>query len=435
MKVKSVIKYHLVILGCQMNKSDGERIRSVLDTLNFKEVEDKKKADLLIYVACSVRQSAINRVYGQSAQWGKLRKAKKLKTILTGCLTSFDQEKIAKRFDLILDIKDLANWPSKIGNLFEIEKSDLKCNSYLAVPAHYESEFSAYVPIMNGCNNFCSYCVVPYTRGREISRPVKEIITEIKKLVSEGYKEIILVGQNVNSYDGGVGFPKLLKMVNAIKGDFWIRFVTSHPKDMSAELIKTIGQSKKVCEYLHIAVQSGNNVILKKMNRKYTINHYKELIEKLRTEIKNTRHRILKQAMISTDIIVGFPSETKKQFDDTAKLMNEIKFDLAYIARYSPRPGTAAEKLKDNVSPLEKQRREYVLTQILKQTALENNQAYLDQIVEVLVEGKTKNNHKYLGKTRTFKNVSFASRKNLIGQFAKIKITQVGSWGISGDLI
>lgn len=443
MKAKQEIKYHLSVLGCQMNKSDGERIRSVLDELSFKETKSKDDADLLIYVACSVRQSAMDKIYGQSAQWGKLREQGKIKTILTGCLTSLDQEKIDDRFDLVLPISDLMNWPSKIIGLFEtVEKtphkrdqSNPKTQNYLSLQSKHSSAFSAYVPIMTGCNNFCSYCVVPYTRGRELSRPAEEIISEIKGLIQKGYKEITLIGQNVNSYDGGVGFPKLLEMVNAIDGDFWIKFVSSHPKDASDNLIDTICKSEKACEYFHIAVQSGNDDILHKMNRKYTVESYKKLVSDIRSKIKKARKGVYKNAMISTDFIVGFPGETEDQFQDTAKLMKEIKFDMGYISRYSSRPGTVAEKLNDNVSPEEKQRREHILLDILRATALENNQVYLDKEIRILVEGKAKLKNEYVGKTRTFKNVSFVCDKNLIGQFVKIKITKAGIWGLNGKLI
>ena len=433
MKVKQEIKYHLSVLGCQMNKSDAERIRSVLATMSFIETSDKKAANLLIYVACSVRQGAIDKIYSHSGQWSQRRKAGQVKTILTGCLTSFDKTEIAKRFDLILDISDLPNWPSKIDKLFDIKSSDLTHKSYLSIKPEYISDFAAFVPIMNGCNNFCSYCVVPYTRGREVSRPVEEVLCEVNALVKKGYKEITLVGQNVNSYDGGVGFPELLKMINAIDGDFWVRFVTSHPKDMSDELIDAICESEKVCEYFHMAVQSGDDDILQDMNRRYTAKHFEQLVTKIRTKIHSARKGVFKNAMISTDFIVGFPGESEEQFQNTVELMEKLKFDMAYISRYSTRPGTAAEKLTDDVSAEEKQKREHTLLDILRKTALENNRDYLDEEVMILVEGKKKD--QYFGKTRTFKNVSFSTEKNLIGQFVKVKITKAGIWGLQGEVI
>lgn len=417
-----------------MNKSDSERINSLLDSLKYKKVDSKDEADLIIFVACSVRQSAIDRIYGQSSALQNRRKKNGLKTILTGCITGFDKQNIVDKFDAILDIKDLPSWPDKLSKLFKITDKNLACNSYLSISPKYSSKFSAYVPIMNGCNNFCSYCVVPYTRGHEVSRPVNEIVAEVKDLISKGYKEIILIGQNVNSYAGELDFPDLLKKINDLKGDFWLRFVTSHPKDMSDKLIQAFGKCEKLTEYFHIALQSGNDEILRQMNRRYTTKHYFNLIKKIRRVIRKTRQGILKHPMISTDIIVGFPGETTEQFRDTAKLMKKIKFDMAYIARYSTRPGTMAEKMDDNVSNAEKIRREKVLTSILKKTALKNNKRYKNKIVEILVEGKNKKTSQYYGKTRTFKNIRFESDKNLIGQFVKIKITQVGTWGLEGKI-
>ncbi|MFH1226144.1 MAG: MiaB/RimO family radical SAM methylthiotransferase, partial [bacterium] len=225
----------------------------------------------------------------------------------------------------------------------------------------------AYVPIMTGCNNFCAYCVVPYVRGRERSRPVKDILAEVKKLIKNGYKEIILLGQNVNSYRGKlkvksqklkvIDFATLLKIINNIPGDFRIKFLTSHPKDMSDELIDAVAKLDKVVKYIHLPVQAGDNQVLKRMNRGYTVRHYKNLIKKIRAKIPGV--------MITTDIIVGFPSETKKQFEKSVKLFKEIKFDMAYIAQYSPRAGTAAAKMKDDVPKAEKKRRWGVLNNLL----------------------------------------------------------------------
>jgi tRNA-2-methylthio-N6-dimethylallyladenosine synthase len=226
-------------------------------------------------------------------------------------------------------------------------------DEYFDLIPNYSHPQAGYVPIMTGCNNFCTYCVVPYTRGREKSRPAKEIIREVKKLVKKSYKEIWLLGQNVNSYPN---FPDLLRKINALPGDFKIHFMSSHPKDFSDDLIKAIGECKKVSKEIHLPVQSGNNEILKKMNRPYTVNHYKKLVRKIRKAIPDIK--------LSTDVIVGFPGETKKQFQDTVKLFKEIKFDKAYISRYSPRPGTPASKLKDNVAPLEKKRRWKILDEI-----------------------------------------------------------------------
>ncbi len=312
-----------------MNKADSEKIAAVLENKGYKRALDIKKADLVVVNMCSVRQSAVDRVYGL------LPKIKEKKSILTGCILKKDRKKFSKYFDEIIDIKEFTKNKQK-----------------------YSDNIKAFVPIMTGCNNFCAYCVVPYTRGREISRPADEIIYEVKKLVKQGYKEIWLLGQNVNSYSD-IPFSKLLRKINSIPGKFWIRFTSSHPKDFSDDLIKAMAECKKVAKYLNLPVQSGDDEILKKMNRPYTVAQYKKLVKKIRSKIPNIN--------LSTDVIVGFPGETKKQFENTVKLFKEIKYDIAYISRYSPRSGTAAAKLKDNVSQKEKKRREKILEKTLKQ--------------------------------------------------------------------
>ena len=276
---------------------------------------------------------------------------------------------------------------------------------------------------MTGCDNFCSYCAVPYTKGREKSRRWEDIIKETEKAIEEGAKEIWLLGQNVNSYKGGVTFAQLLEKVNKIKGDFWIRFASPHPKDFSPELVKTMANCKKVTEYLNLPAQSGDNKILKAMNRPYTVEAYKEIIDFVKKEIP--------EIVISTDIIVGFPGETEKNFRNTVKLFTEVGFEMAYISRYSPRPGTAAEKIKDNISTGEKKRREKVLTEILKEISLAKNKEYKEKIVDVLVLKKKKH---LIGKTRGYKSVVFPGSIKLVGSFVKVKITHASPWGLKGKL-
>ena len=430
-----------------MNKSDSERIATVLEKIGFKLTQKENEADLIVVNMCSVRQSAVDRIYGVAEKFKKLReKNKKLKTILTGCILKKDKIKFSKKFDLALDIRDLPKLPKILNTKYSI----FNTRDYLEITPKYRSSFSAYVPIMTGCNNFCSYCAVPYTKGREISRPAKEILREVKNLIKNNYKEIWLLGQNVNSYKSpictnmttnstnkhsrkfvpklvnirDINFPKLLGMVNSIKGDFWIRFTSPHPKDFSEELINTMAKCKKVTEYLNLPVQSGDNEILKKMNRPYTIKQYKNLVKKIRAKTPDIT--------LSTDVIVVFPGETKKQFENTMKLFKEIKYDMAYIAKYSPRPGTAAAKLKDDVKPKEKERRWKILTNILKKTALEKNKKYVGKIIEALPENY-KNGY-LIGKSRSYKTVKFEGKKNLIGKFLKLKIIEAFPWGLKGTL-
>ncbi len=370
------------------------------------------------------------------------------------------QRLLKDKVDIGLLTVQIPNLKSQITNKFQISNPKSQNCDYLKMQPKYSSKFSAFVPIGNGCDNFCTYCVVPNARGREVYRPAEDILDEVRGLVDREYKEIVLIAQNVNSYNSPftpknvkkrqkINFASLLKLVNNITGDFWIRFATSHPKDMSDELIQAmvdcsnppsllpslkLRKSRKlwrarVCEHIHLPAQAGDNEILKKMNRNYTVEHYKKLIKKIRQAMPN--------ASITTDIIVGFPGETKEQFNRTVKLFKEVKFDMAYISQYSSRPGTVAEKLSDNVLKEEKKRREQELMAVLRKTALENNEEYIGKIVDVLIEGRNKRGEWY-GQTRTFKNVRFKIYdlrfKNIIGEFVKVKIKEARDFGLEGEL-
>jgi tRNA dimethylallyltransferase len=357
------MKYFIKAYGCQMNESDSQRIASFLEQQHYRLTDKIEEADLVVVMACSVRQSAIDRIFGLKKKLKNL----KAKKILTGCALKPDRPKFLSFFDEVLPIDEF------IGK------------KYLELQPKYINTKSALVPIMTGCNNFCSYCVVPYTRGKEISRPAENIIKEIKNLVKGGFKEIILLGQNVNSYKSEtrisnfetnsnfknskieskfkiqnsklITFPMLLEMINNIPGNFTIKFLTSHPKDISDELIDIIADSPKISKEIHLPVQSGDDEILRKMNRQYTIKQYLNLIEKIKTKIP--------EAKISTDVIVGFPGETKKQFQNTIKLFKKVGFSLAYINKYSTRLGTAAAQFKDNVPLVEKKRRWKILEKMV----------------------------------------------------------------------
>lgn len=324
------MKYHIITYGCQMNVSDSERIATKLEKKGYKAAKKTEWADLVVINVCSVRQSAINRVYDKVKKLNELKNNPEI--ILTGCLLEKDKRQLKDKVNAIWSIADFKTKP--------------KC----------QSSSEAFLPIMSGCNNFCSYCVVPYTRGREYSRPSQEIIKEIKNLVNNGYREITLLGQNVNSYKDKVkkiNFPKLLNLICALPGNFQIKFLTSHPKDMSDALIKTIAQNEKVSKEIHLAIQSGDDKILKAMNRKYTTEDCKKLIKKIK--------RVIPNAKLSTDIIVGFPGETEKQFQNSVKIVAENNFYQIYAAAYSPRPQTTASKLKDDIPSTEKKRRKKII--------------------------------------------------------------------------
>lgn len=448
-------KYYIKTFGCVMNYSDSERIATFLESHDFEplqernvvdlSIKDLTKANLVVFNTCGVRQTAEDRVYGQIHN---LRKDNpQIIIILTGCLAHRKdvQRRLKNKVDLFTQIK---NCPKDIGNLFAKRKNDtIFTQNYFAIKPKYSSKFQALVPVMTGCDNFCSYCVVPYARGKEISRPTKEILEEIQKLTKGGCKEIMLLGQNVNSYKSQnpkvksmgydskaktTDFSALLKKINAIPGNFWIRFLTSHPKDMSDELIKTITKLEKVCEYVHLPIQAGDDDVLERMNRKYTSAHYLKLIEKIRDSF--VKHKPKIQYAISTDIIVGFPGETKKQFRESAKIMQEVGYDMAYTAQFSPRPETVAWNMQDDIPKEEKVRREKELMAILKETSLRNNKKYVGKIMKVLVE-KEKNGF-YFGKTRTMKNVRIKNGQNkMIGKFINAEITKANIWNLEGAVV
>ncbi len=433
------MKYFVITYGCQLNQSDSERIISVLETAGYQSAPTMSGADLIVINMCSIRQSAVDRVYGKIQDFIKLKnKNPNIKTLLSGCILKKDLKKFKQQFDFILPIKTLKKWPAILNketyfyypNPRENQFNKQFSTNYFFVQTKPLNDFSIQVPISSGCNNFCTYCVVPYVRGSLICRSHKEILKEIRGFIKKGFKEIWLLGQNVNDYtspfDKTINFPKLLKMVNGIPGRFWIRFTSPHPKNFSKELIDIMASCKKITPYLNLPVQSGDNKILKKMNRPYTVEKYKRLVKRIRKKIPNI--------CLSTDVIVGFPGETKKQFENTVKLFKEIKYDMAYISIYSSRTETAAFKFKHVIPHHEKQRRHKRLTEILKQTALENNKKYIGKTADVLMT-KSKNGF-LIGKTDTYKTVRFQVSsfkfQDLIGKFVKVKIIDAFPWGLKG---
>ncbi len=439
--------YNIITIGCQMNKSDSERIASYLDGQGYVGIANSDQADMIVLTTCAVRQSAEDKAYSLAH---KIKKANpECILVLTGCLA--EREDVKKKLDKFIDawmpIGEIAKFKLPLSAFRQKKSASGPDNcGYLEIAAKHKSEFSAYVPIGNGCDNFCSYCVVPYARGREKYRPAGSIINEVRKLVDNGFKEINLIAQNVNSYRSGIGergsvsvvenksrgercdFTGLLSAINDIPGKFWIRFATSHPKDMSDELIDMVAKCDKVCEHIHLPVQAGDDKILKSMNRKYTISKYGNLIKKIRGSMP--------KAAISTDIIVGFPGESDKQFENTAKLARQMEFDQIYVAQYSERPGTAAAQLADDVPKTEKRRRERVLADILRHSALKKNKKYIGETIEVLVEAKNRKGN-WLGRTRSGKNVELLMSNAGIkaGDFVTVRITEARDFGLSGELI
>ncbi|MBI3671240.1 tRNA (N6-isopentenyl adenosine(37)-C2)-methylthiotransferase MiaB [Candidatus Azambacteria bacterium] len=443
-------KYKIITFGCQSNLSDSERISGVMESIGFEKTDDYKSSDVLIFNTCSVKQAAEDRVFGQARNLKEIKeKNKNLKIILTGCMMHHNQKYLETKapfVDIFLDIRKLAELPKKLGY-----EAPFSPQEYLSLEAKRESNFRAFMPISYGCNNFCAYCIVPFSRGREYSRPYKEIVNEVKDLVKKGYKEIWLLGQNVNSYGienysektvwagktrkgekpkikkGCLTFEELLKKIDAIKGDFWIRFTSPHPKDFTDELIDTIKKSKNITKYIHLPVQAGDDEVLKKMNRFYTVKHYEKLVEKIRKKIPDIS--------ISTDAIVGFSGETKKQFENTKKLFRKAGFDMAFISKYSPRPQTASQlAFKDDISKEEKEKRFRDLTNTLAKTALANNKKLKNKIVRALVDEESQG--KFFGRTEGMKPIEVESKEKIeIGRFYDVKITNINAWSLKGKII
>lgn len=414
--------YNIITIGCQMNKSDSERIATYLEDNKYKESKTYLKADLVIINTCGVRQSAEDRVYGLAGQIRK--KNKKSLIVVTGCLAN--RKDVKKRLNDIVDIFLAINNLSTLISKINKQRKPVKRKNYLKIKAKHSSKITAYVPIGNGCNNFCSYCVVPYARGREVYRSAKDIIKEVKDLIKKDYKEIILIAQNVNSYKKTeYDFPKLLAEIASLPGNFWIRFSSSHPKDLSDDLIKVIASHEKITEHLHLALQSGDDDILKKMNRNYKASDFIKIIKKIR--------KVKPNIAITTDIIVGFPSETKKQYNKTKEVYKKIKFDLAYIAKYSKRPQTLASKLDDDVSRLEKNRRHKDLNKLLEKIALLKNKEYLNKEIRVLIEAKDKKG-RYVGKSSSFKTVIISNnlKTKIVSGFYIVKIKKAKTFVLEG---
>jgi tRNA-2-methylthio-N6-dimethylallyladenosine synthase len=439
--VDSFKKYYILTYGCQMNVRDSEIISGLLEENGYIEADDLDQADLIVFNTCSVRHSAENKVYGKL---GKIKALKKenpeMKIAFGGCMSQLPEvrQRLKKQgVDVVFGTHNIHQLPlllkqaqennSPVVNVWENAGELIE-----PLPSCRKNELSAFVNIMYGCNNFCSYCIVPYTRGRERSRKPADIIKEIEEAAGSGVKEVTLLGQNVNSYgqgaDAGVDFPDLLVMASFVDGIERIRFTTSHPKDVSDKLIQTIAQNEKICEHIHVAVQAGSNRILKRMNRKYTREKYLELAARIRESIPGVA--------ITTDIIVGFPGETEEEFQQTVDIVERIKFDAAFTFMYSVRSGTRAAEFKDQI-PLEvKKDRLLRLNEIQYKIATKANQALEGTEQEVLVEGLSKtDSNKLTSRTRTNRIVIFSGPKSLIGSLINVRIVKAKTFSLFGELV
>lgn len=402
-----------------MNKAESERLGSFFQQLGYKPIAIADEADLILLNSCVVRQSAEERVINKIRALEQLKQSRSaLRLALTGCLVDSDLPGLKKRFPHVDYFFKPGGRPQWLG----------KIESAAILPE--QPQVSTFVPIIQGCNNFCSYCVVPYRRGREKSRPVVEIVNEVKELVKTGVKEVVLLGQNVDSYGNDLpdkpDLTDLLYELNDIDGLARIRFLTNHPKDMGDRLIGAIAQLGKVCEQINLPVQSGNDDILKAMRRDYTAGQYRRLVKRIRGRVP--------QIALSTDVIVGFPSESEEQFRVTAELLRELRFDNVHIAAYSTRAETiAAKEYEDNIPTALKKERMDIIEQLQAEIATEINTKLLGKIIEVLIEGRKKG--KWHGRSRSGKLVFFTSRDNLLGQLAKVRIVKTSPWSLQGEVI
>jgi len=434
-----------ITYGCQMNEHDSEKLSAMLTDMGYDATKKFEEADLIIFNTCCVRENAEFKVYGNLGHVKKLKETKKdLVLAVCGCMMQqphivAEIKKKYKYVDLVFGTHNLHNFPALLEETLKKDKKqqvveiwDNEGDVIEGLAITRKKEIKAYVNIMYGCDNFCAYCIVPYTRGRERSRKPEDILEEVRMLAASGTKEIMLLGQNVNSYGGkmdtDMDFADLLAKVNEIEGIERIRFMTSHPKDLSQKLIETMAKSERVCEYLHLPVQAGSNAILKKMNRKYTQEQYLDIISRAKALMPNLG--------LSTDIILGFPGETEEDFQDTMHLVKTVGYDAAFTYLYSIRTGTPAATFENQVSDEVKHDRIKRLLEVLNPSITIRMQAMQDQVVEVLVEDYSKSSRDVLmGRTRSNLTVTFEAPGELIGKLVDIKITRPKNFSLHGEVV
>ena len=451
-KVKKInegknLKYHILTMGCQLNENDSEKICGMLENMGYSRTENVSEADLVIYNTCCVRENAEEKLFGKLGEVKKLKEAKGTIIAIGGCMMQekhiVDKIKKSYRYDVIFGTHTLHKFPKDLYNAIIENKKvtdilDIDGEIIEGLPIKREDNIRASVTIMNGCNNFCTYCIVPYVRGRERSRDPQDIIDEIKGLAQKGYKEITLLGQNVNSYmrverEKGLAtseinsFAKLLRAVNEIEGIEKIRFVSPHPKDFTDDVIEAIRDCEKVSKFIHLPLQSGSTQVLKVMNRVYTKDQYLRLVDKMKKNIPNVK--------FSTDIIVGFPGETEEDFEDTLDVVRKVKFEQVFMFIYSRRVGTPADKMENQVPEELKHKRFDRLKALYEEIISENNKEYIGTIQDILVEGYSKTNDKFLtGRTDSNKVIIFEGDSSLIGKVAKVKIISEHMWYLKGEI-
>lgn len=430
-----------------MNISDSGRVKNYIEKLGYESTDNPHEADLLGVIACSVRQKAIDKVYNLIAVWNRQKASKRnFVTFLTGCILPDDREKFLKLFDMVFDMRDLTNFKTMLnehiseGTYYPSltrEQQSGQMDYFWQLEGRQPDKFEAYVPIQNGCDKFCTYCAVPYTRGREVSRSSQEILDEVKMLVDCGFKSITLLGQNVNSYGldkkgSEISFAELLDLVgkygDASGKEFRVYFTSPHPRDMKTDVLETIAKYKCLGKWIHIPIQSGDSETLKRMNRKYDIQRYREVIADIR--------RILPTATIFTDIIVGFTGETEEEFMNTRRAMMEFKYNMAFIAMYSPRPGAVSSKWDDDVPKAVKSERYSILSADLKKVAGEQCAAMVGKEYRILVNGHDRLDGYLSGLTEGKIIVRFKSdNENLIGNFVNVKVLSSSDFSVEAEII
>ena len=443
-EVKNIGKnktYHIITYGCQMNVHDSENISAIMEDLGYTKNEDMDKSDVIILNTCAIRENAHNKVTGMLGRIKHLKETRpEIITMLCGCMAQ--EEGIAnmlkdkyKWVNIVFGTHNIHMIPTYLLNNLkeqtqELEVFSVEGNVYEGIPVKRDSKYTAWVNIMYGCDKFCTYCIVPYTRGKQRSRLNTDIINEVKELVKDGYKEVTLLGQNVNAYgkdlDANYTFANLLEDVAKTNIDR-IRFVTSHPWDFTDEMIEVISKYDNIMPYIHLPIQSGSDDILKKMGRKYTIKEYTTLFNKLKSKIPNVS--------ISTDIIVGFPNETEEDFNATLDIVRKLRYDLAYTFIYSKREGTPASKMEDTITLETKKERLAKLNELVNECAKENNIKYLNKEVKVLLTDHSDKLDNLSGYTDTMKLVNVKADDKYLGKIVNVKITDAKTWSLDGVLV
>jgi tRNA-2-methylthio-N6-dimethylallyladenosine synthase len=473
------MRYHLVTLGCQMNKSDSERTRTVIERMGFTWTDREEQANMLGVLACSVRQKSIDKVYSRISKWNRWKKDRNLITFVSGCMLPSDKEKFLKLFDLVFTMDELPELGAMVRqygivtpaslqmssepltggntekeglatggdfhldlikvlkyNKIQIPKKDpAEIRQFWKVTPQYSSCFEAFIPIQNGCDKFCTFCAVPYTRGREVSRSSDEILKELRDLVNKGYKSITLLGQNVNSYGldkrgDEIPFPELLEKIGEFgegsDKEFWVYFTSPHPRDMSADVIDVMARYECLAKQVHLPVQSGDDRVLIRMNRNHNMDRYRKIVQTIREKMPD--------ATLFTDIIVGFTGETDQQFENTRRIMEEFRFNMAYIAMYSPRPGATSSRWKDDV-PLDvkKQRLQVLTDELIKYNRI-YNASLIGRKIRVLVTGHDRKEGYLRGLTEGKLIVRFpADDQTLIGRFTDLQIHSAADFSLEGE--